>query len=403
MGARDASPVFLWRGRDRLGQAHSGSLRAAHAAEARAALRQQGIFEPTIQRQASGLGGAKRISNKDLCLLTRQLATLSQAGISMLSAFELAARSTRNAALRDMVMAMHTQIEQGSSLHLAFAQYPQYFDDLYCATVQSGEASGTLDRMLQELAQHMEKSQALRARIRSALTYPAMLALVTIASVVTIMVFMVPAFERQFASFGAPLPAITQSLIALSRTLAQHGWWMALLLTLLVIALIKIWRANRAGRARMDRWSLRIPIIGPLLRSNAVARWARSLATLSQCGLPWLEALQLVGRTAGHATFREATTRITHDIEQGSSLSDAMAATAVFPDALTHLCALGETSGTLDTMLARGAAMFEGEVDAAVTTLSSLLEPIMLVVLGLVIGGILLAMYLPIFQLGRVI
>lgn len=394
--------AFTWRGRDRYGHARQGQAQAASAAALVEQLRQQGVYQAQVRRAPSvrARGG---IGHKDLTLLTRQLATMMQAGITLLHAFDVAARSARTPAVRALIQAVREQVEQGLPLHRAFARFRPHFDALYCATVASGEASGALDEVLEGLAQHMEKTQALRAKVRSALMYPSVVAIVTLSAVTVIMVWMVPAFETQFANFGAALPLPTQWVVALSRGLSTHGLWLLAGLSLLALWLMRAWRRGGRTRAAMERGLLRLPLLGGLLHQAAVARWARTLATLTHAGVPLLEAMQVTGHAAGHVVFVEASQAIAEAINHGSSLSEAMRKTQAFPDVVVHMCALGEESGTLDTMLAKSAAMLEGDVDQAVAGLSSTLEPLMILVLGVVIGAILLAMYLPIFQLGRVI
>lgn len=394
---------FTWQGRDRNGQACQGQAQAASAAALVQRLRQQGIYQAQVSRVRATKSHWRGIRHKDLALLTRQLATMTQAGITLLHAFDVAARSARTPAVRALIEAVREQVEQGLPLHRALANRTPHFDALYCATVASGEASGALDEVLEGLAKHLEKTQALRAKLRSALMYPSVLGLTTVAAVAVIMVWMVPAFEAQFAHFGAPLPLPTQWVIALSRGLSTHGAWLLAGLGLLMAWVMQAWRQEGATRAALERGLLQLPLLGRLLRQAAVARWARTLATLTHAGVPLLEAMPVTGHAAGHGVFVEASQAMAEAINHGSSLSEAMRSTDAFPDVVVHMCALGEESGTLDTMLSKSAAMLESEVDEAVAGLSSTLEPVMIVVLGVVIGAILLAMYLPIFQLGRVI
>lgn len=396
--------TFVWHGRDRSGKAVDGRDQATNADELALRLRHQGVYQARIaaQRQADP-GRTGGIRAKDLMLLTRQLATMTQAGISIVHAFDMAARSARTPKVKALVLALRQQVEQGTPLHQAFADYPRYFDALYCASVASGEASGSLDEVLEGLAKHLEKAQALRAKVRSALMYPTVVSLVAVAAVSVIMIWMVPAFEAQFASFGAPLPEPTQWIIAISRWLTRNGWYLIALALLGAWGLWRIWRSGGRGRALMDELVLRPPVLGTLLRKAAVARWSRTLATLIHSGVPLMEALKVIGHAAGNAVFVRASAQIARDIEHGVSLSQAMQSSGAFPDTVVHMCLLGEESGTLDTMLAKSAAMLEGDVDEAVSGLSSIVEPLMIIVLGVIIGAILLAMYLPIFQLGRVI
>ena len=361
------------------------------------------MFDLQLRRQTERRFARGGIRSKDVALLTRQLATLAQAGLPVLQAFELAERSARTVAMATLIQDIHQRVEHGASLQHAFSQHPRHFDALYCASLGSAEASGALGRVLIDLAQHLEKGQALRAKVRAALTYPSVLALVTLLTVIAIMVFMVPAFEQQFADFGAPLPALTQVVIGMSRALAEHGASLALGMSLSAAWGVRIWRRGGAGRVRMMGLVLRLPGIGSLMQHAHTARWARALANLTGSGVPLFDALTLIGQAAGHSPVMQACKGLALAIDQGSSLASAMQASQAFPDLVVHMCALGEASGTLDLMLARSAEMLEGEVDESVAQLSSLLEPIMLLVLGTVIGGILLAMYLPIFQLGRVI
>ncbi|MFL9924723.1 type II secretion system F family protein [Herbaspirillum lusitanum] len=402
--------LFVWRGRDRSGKPMQGELQAAGPAQARAALRRQGLEIDSIHAAGSGANARRlqkqhsaRISDKQITMFTRQLATMLQSGVALLQAFDIALRGESNPALAQILATVRADVEQGEGLHQAFRKHPQHFDTLFCNLLESAEQAGMLDDMLTRLAEHKEKSLALKRRIRAALTYPAAVVAVAMAITAIIMLWVVPAFKQIFASFGAELPLLTKLVMGLSTFMLAH--WLVLLYGMGAAAFgaMHAWRTLPGLRGRFQRASLRLPLFGALLRQAAIARWSRTLATLIAAGVPLIDALQSVTGAAGNVLYADGTQLIRRRVKDGDSLHAAMAASALFPALATQMVAIGEESGALDHMLSKVAELHEAEVDAAVSALTSLMEPIIMAVLGLLIGGLVLAMYLPIFQMGSVV
>ena len=399
---------FAWRGVNRQGEIQSGVLHANSPEEVSHELKQQRIRATRIQRQFDlpswlQLKRQSRISSRDITQFTRQLATLLHAGVPLLQAFDILNRGEVNAALKSLIRELRTQVEGGVALNQALRQHAA-FDALYCNLVAVGELAGMLDTMLERLANHLEKSEALRTTIRSALIYPSAVLAIAGLVLVLILVFVVPAFQNIFASFGAELPWLTQVVIALSEAIQRYGLW------LLAVTGLATWWLKRQVQRRTEwqrflhRVLLRIPVAGPLTRNACTARWTRTLATLFAAGVPLTEALDAVQGVTGHLQFQEATRDIQAQLIQGQSLSRALDGTDdLFPPMVVQMCAIGEESGALDHMLEKTAEHYEREVDSTVARLSTLLEPFIMVVLGLLIGGLVMALYLPIFQLGQVV
>jgi type IV pilus assembly protein PilC len=399
---------FVWRGVDRKGEIQSGVLDAHTQEEVSQELKQQRIRATRIQRQFNlpnwlQLNTPPRVSTRDITQFTRQLATLLHAGVPLQQAFDILDRGESNAALKTLIRELRTQVEGGVALNQALRQHAA-FDPLYCNLVAVGELAGMLDSMLERLANHLEKSEALRTTIRSALIYPS--AVLTIAGLVLvlILVFVVPAFQNIFASFGAELPWLTQAVIALSEGLQRYGLWLLTLTGLSAWGLKQLIARRTDWQRYLHRLLLRIPIAGPLTRHACTARWTRTLATLFAAGVPLTEALEAVEGVTNHLLFQAATHNIQAQLIQGKSLSHALESTdGLFPPMVVQMCAIGEESGALDHMLEKTAEHYEHEVDSTVARLSTLLEPFIMVVLGLLIGGLVMALYLPIFQLGQVV
>lgn len=399
---------FAWRGINRQGEIQNGVLNATSSEEVSYELKQQRIRATRIQRQfdlPSWLEFKRqpRVSARDITQFTRQLATLLHAGIPLLQAFDILGRSEGNDALKTLIRELRSQVEGGVALNQTLRQHAA-FDALYCNLVAVGELAGMLDTMLERLARHLEKSEALRTTIRSALIYPSAVLAIAGLVLVLILVFVVPAFQNIFASFGAELPWLTQVVIALSESLQRYGLWL-LSVTGLASWLLKRQVQQRISwRRTLHQLLLRLPIAGPLTRHACTARWTRTLATLFSAGVPLTEALEAVQGVTGHLIFQEATQIIQMHLIQGESLSRALENTdAVFPPMVVQMCAIGEESGALDHMLEKTAEHYEREVDSTVARLSTLLEPVIMVVLGVLIGGLVMALYLPIFQLGQVV
>jgi type IV pilus assembly protein PilC len=399
---------FTWRGVDRQGEIQRGLLHAHSAEEISHLLKQQRIRATRIQRHFDlpswmQLKHQAHVSGRDITQFTRQLATLLHAGVPLLQAFEILDRGESNAALKSLIRELRTQIEGGTALNQALRQHAE-FDALYCNLVAAGELAGKLDTMLERLAHHLEKSQALRTTIRSALIYPSAVLLIAALVLVLILVFVVPAFQNIFASFGAELPWFTQVVIALSEIIQRYGFWILTLTGLIAWWLKREVQQRTLWRRHVHGLLLRIPIAGSLIRHTCTARWTRTLATLFTAGVPLTEALDAVQGVTGHMLFQEATQAIQTQLIQGQALSRALENTqGLFPTMVEQMCAIGEESGALDHMLEKTAEHYEREVDSTVARLSTLLEPFIMVVLGLLIGGLVMALYLPIFQLGQVV
>jgi type IV pilus assembly protein PilC len=392
---------FRWVGQDRGGKTVRGEIRASGEAQASVMLRRQGIKILELKKQRRARGG--KITEKDIALFTRQLATMLRAGVPLLQAFDIVAKGHSNPAVGKLVYAVRSEVETGSSLRQAFEKHPVYFDALYTNLIGAGETAGILDSVLDRLASYKEKILAIKSKIKSALFYP--LAIVVVAVIITsiIMLFVIPAFKQVFANFGADLPALTLAVIAMSDFFVQ--WWWAIFLGTgaTVYGFFYTRKRSVPMQLAMDRALLRVPIFGPLIRKSAIARWTRTLATTFAAGVPLVEALESVSGAAGNYEYFTATKRIQAEVATGTSLNSAMQATDVFPNMVIQMVAIGEEAGSLDTMLGKVADYYDQEVDDAVKALSSLMEPMIMVVLGTVIGGLVIAMYLPIFKLGAVV
>lgn len=393
--------TFEWEGKDRQGKAVRGETRAAGENQLQASLRRQGITTTRIRKRRMGRG--KRIQPRDIALFTRQLATMMKAGVPLLQAFDIVGRGNSNPNVSRLLAELRADVETGTSLSAAFRKFPQQFSDLYCNLIEAGEAAGILESILERLATYMEKIEGIKAKIKSALMYPLAVILVAFIVVAVIMVFVIPSFKEVFSSFGAELPAPTRVVIAMSEAFVHHGLWMLGGLVAAGMGLARAWRRSPRLQRLTDQWLLRLPVFGPLVRKSIVARWTRTLATLFAAGVPLVEALDSVGGAAGNSVYREATTGIQREVSSGVSLTHAMSQSRVFPTMVLQMCAIGEESGSLDHMLGKAADFYETEVDDTVAGLSSLLEPIIVVFLGSVVGGIVVSMYLPIFKLGQVV
>jgi type IV pilus assembly protein PilC len=393
--------TFLWEGVDRNNKPMRGELRAVSETVATTNLRRQGIRVLKLKRQS--FRGGRSISGKDMTFFTRQLATMLKAGVPLLQSFDIIARGHSNARFSRLMLDLKNKIETGSSMSQAFREYPKYFDALYCNLVQAGETAGMLDAILDRLATYQEKILAIKSKIKSALFYPISVIVVAVVVVCVIMVFVIPAFKSVFASFGANLPWLTLQVIAISDFFVQYWWAMTIMLVGAVVGIKLAIRPSEGVRYMVHRLSLKVPIIGPILEKATIARWTRTLQTMFAAGVPLVESLDAVGGASGNMVYIAATKRIQTDVSTGTSLTNAMAATNLFPTMVLQMTQIGEESGSLDNMLGKVADFFEREVDDAVAALSSLLEPIIICFLGVVVGGLVVAMYLPIFKLGAVI
>jgi type IV pilus assembly protein PilC len=399
---------YTWHGIDRQGKVVTGDTTADQREEVEQQLRQQRIRATRIQRQLEWPAGLHsqtkhRITARDITPFTRQLATLLHAGVPLLQALQILERGERRVGLKTVIQTLHHDIESGMALHQALRQHAA-FDGLYCNLVAAGELAGMLDVMLNRLAHHLEKSEHLRTTLRSTLVYPTAVVCIAVAVLVLILLFVVPAFQNIFASFGAELPWLTRCVIALSEGIQNHGLWIAL------VVILCLWSLKRAV-AKRAHWQLflhslllRMPVAGALTQQACTARWTRTLATLFAAGVPLTEALEAIQGVTGNLLFQSATQSVQAQLIQGYSLSHALEGTqGLFPSMVVQMCAIGEESGALDHMLEKTAEHYEREVDSTVARLSTLLEPFIMVVLGVLIGGLVLALYLPIFQLGQVV
>jgi type IV pilus assembly protein PilC len=393
--------TFLWEGVDRNNKPMRGELRAVSETVATTNLRRQGIRVLKIKRQS--YRGGRSISDKDMTFFTRQLATMLRAGVPLLQSFDIIARGHSNARFSRLMLDLKNMVETGSSLSQAFRAHPKYFNPLYCNLVQAGETAGMLDAILDRLATYQEKILAIKGKIKSALFYPISVLVVAIVVVWVIMIFVIPAFKQVFASFGANLPWLTLQVIAISDFFVKYWWAMLIMIVAAFVAIRTSIKRSETVRLLVHRLQLKFPVVGGILEKATIARWTRTLQTMFAAGVPLVESLDAVGGASGNLVYVNATKRIQTDVSTGTSLTNAMAATNLFPVMVLQMTQIGEESGSLDNMLGKVADFYEREVDDAVAALSSLLEPVIIVFLGVIIGGLVVAMYLPIFKLGAVI
>ena len=394
--------TYSWEGKDKKGKIVKGEMRAAGNSFVNATLRRQGITVTKVKKQ-SGFASKGTVTDKDITLFTRQLATMMKAGVPLLQSFDIVGKGHSNPAVAKLLLDIKSDVETGSSMSTAFRRYPLYFDALFCNLINAGEQAGILDTLLDRLATYKEKIQAIKSKIKSALFYPISIIIVAFIIVAVIMIFVIPAFKELFDGFGADLPAPTLIVMAISDIFVQ--WWWAIFGSIGggVWFFFYTWKRSLSMQATMDRLILKIPVFGPLVRKATIARWSRTLATMFSAGVPLVEALDSVAGAAGNRVYYDATKKIQSEISTGTSLTVAMQNTNVFPNMVLQMTAIGEESGALDSMLSKVADFFEAEVDDAVDALASLMEPVIMVVLGTLIGGLVVAMYLPIFKMGSVV
>jgi type IV pilus assembly protein PilC len=390
--------TFSWEGKDKAGKTVRGEMRAAGENMVQASLRRQGISVGKVKKQKAGSGGS--VSDKDVALFTRQMATMMKAGVPLLQAFDIVSKGSSNPAVTRLLIDIKTEVETGSSLAQAFRKYPLHFDALYCNLVGAGEAAGILEALLDRLAIYKEKTLAIKSKIKSALFYPVSIIVVALVITAVIMIFVIPAFKSVFSSFGADLPAPTLVVMAISDWTVANWYILFPALGAAVYGFLEAWKRSLAVQIFMDRLSLKMPIFGGLLRKAAIARWTRTLSTMFAAGVPLVEALDSVGGASGNYVYLQATLKIKSEVSTGTALTVAMQNAGTFPPMVIQMCLIGEETGALDAMLGKVADFYEAEVDDAVEALSSLMEPIIMVVLGTLIGGMVVAMYLPIFKLG---
>ncbi|MBS0428409.1 MAG: type II secretion system F family protein [Proteobacteria bacterium] len=393
--------VYEWEGRDRNGKVVRGEMRAAGENQVQASLRRQGVLASKIKKRRMRSG--KSIKPKDIAIFTRQLATMMKAGVPLLQAFDIVGRGNANANVTRLLNDIRTDVETGTSLSSAFRKFPKYFDNLYCNLVEAGEAAGILEDLLDRLATYMEKTEAIKSKIKSALMYPTAVIVVAFVVVAIIMIFVIPAFKQVFTSFGADLPAPTLFVMAVSEFFVAYWWLIFGVIGGGLYFFIQAWKRNERVQRFMDRLLLKLPIFGALIDKSCVARWTRTLATMFAAGVPLVEALDSVGGASGNTVYGDATVKIQQEVSTGTSLTTAMTNANLFPSMVLQMTAIGEESGSIDHMLGKAADFYESEVDDMVAGLSSLMEPIIIVILGTIIGGIVVSMYLPIFKLGQVV
>lgn len=390
---------YSWEGTDKLGRKIKGEMLAAGEAVVKQSLRRQGINATKIRKQ-SVLARGKTITEKDIALFTRQLATMVKAGVPLLQSFDITARSHANPALQRLLGVIKADIESGTALNQAFRRHPKYFDGLYCNLVEAGEAAGILETVLERIAAMQEKILAIKGKIQSALMYPAIVIVVAMIITAGIMIFVIPTFKTLFEGSGAELPALTALVITISDAFVAWWWLIFGAIGVAVAAFLQALNRSKAFRARVDAWMLKIPVFGPLIEKATVSRWARTFSSLFAAGVPMVEALESVAGASGNAVFEDATLKLRTDVATGASLTSSLQAAKVFPTMLIQMVAIGEESGALDSMVDKVADFYEREVDDAVAGISSLIEPLIMIVLGGLIGTIVIAMYLPIFKLG---
>ncbi|TXG87427.1 MAG: type II secretion system F family protein [Thermomicrobiales bacterium] len=399
--ASEREAMFLWEGKDKTGKQLRGEMRATGENLVSASLRRQGIIVTRIKKQKFRRGG--RISDKDITIFTRQLATMMKSGVPLLQAFDIAAKGASNPAVGKLLTDVRTEVETGSSLAQAFRKHPVYFDALYCNLIAAGEQAGILDNLLDRLATYKEKIIALKSKIKSAMFYPAAVIIVAFVVTAVIMLFVVPEFKKVFANFGADLPAPTLFVIGISDAFVSNWYIIFGALGAGIFAFFYFWKRSVAMQVVIDRMLLRMPVIGDIIRKATIARWTRTLSTMFAAGVPLVEALAALGGASGNHIYKVATRQIQTEVSTGTSLTVSMQNAQVFPMMVVQMVAIGEESGQLDSMLGKVADMYEQEVDDAVAAMSSLIEPVIMVFLGIVIGGLVVAMYLPIFKLGQVV
>ncbi len=401
----DKTNTYLWEGTDKKGGKLKGEARGASIAIIKADLRRQGIAPLKVKKRTASLFGksAGKITSKDIALFSRQLSTMMSSGVPLVQGFDIVGRSNENEAMRNLLLSIKTDIEGGSTLAQALRKHPRQFDDLFCNLVSAGEHAGILESLLDKIANYKEKMEIIKGKIKKALYYPAAVLSVAFVITVILLLFVVPQFESLFKSSGAELPLPTQIVINMSRFM-QDWWWLIFAVIISVIWFTYVsWRDNPKVRARMDGMLLKAPIFGLLVRKATIARFARTLSTMAAAGVPLVEAMESVAGAAGNDVYRRAILGVRDQISTGNQLQMAMQQTNLFPTMVVQMVAVGEESGALDNMLAKVADYYEREVDDAVDSLSSLMEPLIMVVLGVLIGGLVIAMYMPIFKMGQVV
>ena len=394
---------YLWEGKDKRGHKVRGKSLAASEAELRADLRRQGVAPTRVKTQTSAFRSGGKVTPLDIAVFSRQLATMMSSGIPMVQSFEIIGNGHEKPAMQKLVLDIKSNIEGGSTLHESLAKHPLYFDDLFVNLVEAGEQAGDLETLLDKIATYKEKTEALKKKIKKALFYPTAVLFVAIIVTVILLIFVIPQFESLFKGFGADLPAFTQLVVNMSRFMQNQGWLLLILVGAGVWAFMYFKKRSRNMRRFLDRMLLKFPVIGPIMVKAAIARFSRTLSTMFAAGVPLVEAMQSVAGATGNIVYEEATLRMKDEVATGQRLQRAMENTGLFPNMVVQMIAVGEESGALDTMSSKVADFYESEVDGAVDNMSSLLEPLIMAILGVLVGGMVIAMYLPIFKLGSVV
>jgi type IV pilus assembly protein PilC len=394
---------FIWEGKDKRGHKVRGKALAANEQALRADLRKQGVAPTRVKTQGKGLGGGGKPLPQDIAVFARQLATMMAAGIPMVQAFEIIGNGHEKPSVQRLVLDIKANIEGGSTLHESLAKHPLYFDDLFVNLVEAGEHAGALETLLDKIASYKEKTEALKKKIKKALFYPIAVLVVAVIVSVILLIFVIPQFESLFKGFGADLPAFTQMVVNMSKFMQHQGWVVGIVAGGAIYGFMYFHKRSRNMRRALDRMALKFPIIGPILVKSAIARFARTLSTMFAAGVPLVEAMQSVAGATGNIVYEEGTLRMKDEVATGQRLQRAMENTGLFPNMVVQMIAVGEESGSLDTMSAKVAEFYEAEVDNAVDGMASLMEPMIMAVLGVLVGGMVIAMYLPIFKLGQAI
>lgn len=394
---------FSWEGKDKRGTRVKGKSLAPDEAALRADLRRQGIAPSRIKKQSQSFAKGGKVKPEDIAIFARQLATMLAAGIPMVQAFEIVGNGNDKPAMQKLVLDIKSDVEGGTSLHEALAKHPLQFDDLFVNLVQAGEQAGALETLLDKVATYKEKTEALKKKVKKALFYPAAVLVVAVVVTLILLIFVIPQFEELFKGFGADLPAFTQMIINLSRFVQHQGFFIAVVVGAGIYAFGYFYKRSRKMRQAIDKGMLKFPIIGPILNKSAIARYARTLSTMFAAGVPLVEALESVAGATGNIVYEDAVLRMRDEVATGQRLQRAMESTGLFPNMVIQMIAVGEESGSLDTMSGKVATFYEAEVDNAVDSMSSLLEPLIMAVLGVLVGSMVIAMYLPIFKLGAVV
>ena len=394
---------YNWQGTDRKGKRQKGRMLAVSEAAVKAELRRQGVVAKRVTKENQLFKSGKKVSPEDIALFARQLATMLQAGIPMVQCFDIIGNGHDKPSVQKLVLAIKADIEAGTSLHEALAKHPLYFDDLFVNLVEAGEQAGALETLLDKIATYKEKTEALKKKIKKAMFYPTAVLGVAVIVTVILLIFVIPQFESLFKGFGADLPAFTQMVINMSKFVQEKGFFLAVVVGALGYTFFYFKKRSRPMRRFLDRSLLKAPIVGPIIVKAAIARYARTLSTMFAAGVPLVEALNSVAGATGNIVFEEAVLKIRDEVATGQRLQRSMENTGLFPNMVIQMIAVGEESGSLDSMAAKVADFYEADVDAAVDAMSSLIEPLIMSILGVLVGGLVIAMYLPIFKLGAVV